>query len=121
MLYREHDFLENSLIYDKSTTLATDKTLIQPYIPKIKTGPLQMFSFASSNMTMFNRISNYWLCQIAGWSFVGLSYVFFAYTFGMKITPVFISPDNAGGFCGYHDYPFVRWVIQQLNWLLAAH
>lgn len=69
-------------------------------------------------MTMLKRISNYWLCQIAGWSFVGLSFVFFAFTFGRQITPYLflrIALMVAAGILITH---LLRWVIRQLNWLL---
>ena len=69
-------------------------------------------------MTMYNSISNYWLCQIAGWSFVGLSYVFFAYTFGRNLTPVLFARIMLVVAVGILITHLLRWVIRQLNWLL---
>lgn len=69
-------------------------------------------------MTMFNRISNYWLCQIAGWTFVGLSYVFFAYTFGRKLTSALFLRIVIVVSMGILITHLLRWVIRQLNWLL---
>ena len=77
-----------------------------------------MFNLWSSNMTIFNRISNYWLCQIAGWSFVGLSYVFFAYTFGRKLSSVLFMRIILVVSIGILITHLLRWLIRQLNWLL---
>lgn len=69
-------------------------------------------------MTIFYRISNYWLCQIAGWSFVGLSYVFFAYTFGRKLTLILFLRILLVVSIGIIITHLLRWVIRQMNWLL---
>src|SRR4030095_1718715 len=68
-------------------------------------------------MMILNRISNYWLCQIAGWGFVTLSYIFFGYTFD-KLTEsalIRVGLFILAGFCVTH---FFRWSVKQLNWLM---
>ncbi len=69
-------------------------------------------------MTMINRISNYWLCQIAGWSFVGLSYVFFAYTFGRKLNSALLVRIVLVVLIGIAITHLLRSVIRELNWLM---
>lgn len=69
-------------------------------------------------MKVFNRISNYWLCQIAGWTFVGLSYVFFAYTFGRKLTTALFLRILIVVVMGILITHLLRWVIRQLGWLM---
>lgn len=69
-------------------------------------------------MTMLNRISNYWLCQIAGWIFVGISYVFFAYTFDKKLTSLLLIRIVLVVLVGVLITHLLRWVIRQLNWLM---
>ena len=106
------------LIYYKSATFETGGTLIPPYIPKIQSWQRQLFSFVCSNMSMFKRISNYWLCQIAGWSFVGLSYVFFAYTFGKNLNSALLIRMLLIVFIGILITHLLRSVIRELNWLM---
>jgi sensor histidine kinase YesM len=67
---------------------------------------------------MFNRISNYWLCQIAGWIFVGISYVFFAYTFDKQLTSLLLIRIILVVLVGVLITHLLRWVIRQLNWLM---
>lgn len=69
-------------------------------------------------MTIFNRISNYWLCQIVGWVFVFISYVFFAYTFGIKLTSRLFIRMILVVCVGLLITHILRWVIRQLNWLM---
>jgi two-component system, LytTR family, sensor kinase len=69
-------------------------------------------------MTLFNRISNYWLCQIVGWVFVFISYVFFAYTFGIKLTTQLFVRMVLVVSVGVLVTHILRWVIRQLNWLM---
>lgn len=60
----------------------------------------------------------YWWCQVAGWGFVGLSMIFFAYTFEQELTPKFMARIGLviiAGICTTH---LLRWVIRKLNWLL---
>ena len=68
-------------------------------------------------MGIFKRISNYWLCQIIGWSLAGLSILFFAYTFSKKISLssyLRIVVVVLGGILITH---LLRWVIKKSNWL----
>lgn len=37
-------------------------------------------------MDLLKRISNYWLCQLGGWSLVGFSMLFYAFTFRDRLT-----------------------------------
>ncbi|HKH60022.1 MAG TPA: histidine kinase [Flavitalea sp.] len=69
-------------------------------------------------MTLFTRISNYWLCQIVGWVFVFISYVFFAYSFGIKLTSLLFIRMVFIVSVGLLITHILRWVIRQLNWLM---
>ena len=69
-------------------------------------------------MTLFTRISNYWLCQIVGWVFVFISYVFFAYSFGIKLTSTLFVRMVFIVSVGLLITHILRWVIRQLNWLM---
>ena len=68
-------------------------------------------------MMILNRISNYWLCQIAGWGFVTLSYIFFGYTF-RKLTEPGIIRLALFILAGLLVTHFLRWSVKQLNWLM---
>jgi two-component sensor histidine kinase len=59
----------------------------------------------------------YWWCQFAGWGFVGLSMIFFAYTFE-KLTPVFIGTIVLVVLAGIFTTHLLRAVIKRFNWLL---
>jgi two-component system, LytTR family, sensor kinase len=60
----------------------------------------------------------YWWCQFAGWGFVGLSLIFFAYTFEQKVTPVFLTRIGLVILTGIGITHSLRWVIRRFNWLL---
>jgi len=49
---------------------------------------------------------------------VGLSFVFFAFTFGKKLTPLLFLRISLMVSCGILVTHLFRWVIRQLNWLL---
>lgn len=69
-------------------------------------------------MIFFNRISNYWLCQISGWGFVGLSYLFFGYTYDNKITVYGMTRIAIILVAGILATHLLRLSIKKLNWLL---
>jgi two-component system, LytTR family, sensor kinase len=60
----------------------------------------------------------YWWCQVAGWGFVGLSMIFFAYTFEQKVTDVFLARIGLVILAGITTTHLLRWVIRRYNWLL---
>ncbi|HKP32188.1 MAG TPA: histidine kinase, partial [Chitinophagaceae bacterium] len=60
----------------------------------------------------------YWWCQIAGWGFVWLSLIFFAYTFDQALTDVFIKRITLVAFSGIFTTHMLRWVIKRNNWLM---
>src|SRR5215213_9442746 len=60
----------------------------------------------------------YWWCQLAGWGFVGLSLIFFAYTFEQKVTYVFLARIGLVILTGIGTTHLLRWVIRRFNWLL---
>jgi two-component system, LytTR family, sensor kinase len=60
----------------------------------------------------------YWWCQIGGWSFVGLSMLFFAHTFEQKVSSIYLWRTItviAGGIISTH---LLREFIKKMNWLL---
>ncbi len=67
-------------------------------------------------MRNLNRISNYWRCQIAGWGFVTLVTLFFAYAFGAlsSFSLIKVGITVLSGFLATH---LLRWSIKQTNWL----
>ncbi|HYF32917.1 MAG TPA: histidine kinase [Chitinophagaceae bacterium] len=60
----------------------------------------------------------YWWCQIAGWGFVGLSLLFFAFTFGHEVTDIFLARTGLIILAGIITTHSLRWVIHRFNWLL---
>lgn len=69
-------------------------------------------------MQLSRNISNYWLCQVAGWGILALSFLFFALSFGQGITSQYVAKIliiMAGGILSTH---ILRWVIQKNHWLL---
>jgi len=87
-----------------------------PYIEKKREPLFQACSFGREHMRILNRISNYWLCQIAGWGFVSLTYLFFAYAYGTLSRSALIKVGISilAGVLATH---LLRWSIKQLNWL----
>ncbi|MBO9573232.1 MAG: histidine kinase, partial [Chitinophagaceae bacterium] len=69
-------------------------------------------------MSVFRKISNYWLCQLAGWGTVALSTVFFAFSYKQKITTDFILQLVFIVVSGIISTHLLRWVIRRNNWLL---
>jgi sensor histidine kinase YesM len=60
----------------------------------------------------------YWWCQIAGWGFVWISMIFFAYTFDQKVTNVFLKRITLVPFAGIVATHLLREVIKRFNWLM---
>lgn len=60
----------------------------------------------------------YWWCQISGWGFVGLSLIFFAYTYEQKVNDVFLARIGLVILAGIATTHLLRWVIRRFNWLL---
>ena len=60
----------------------------------------------------------YWWCQLAGWGFVWLSMIFFAYTFDQKLTLVWLKRISLVPFAGILTTHLLREVIKRYNWLL---
>src|SRR3954468_22947493 len=60
----------------------------------------------------------YWWCQVAGWGFVWLSMIFFAYTFDQKLTLVWLKRISLVPFAGIVTTHLLREVIKRYNWLL---
>lgn len=67
---------------------------------------------------MSKRISYYWLCQISGWGFVGLSVLFYASTFREEIPSTYISRILVVIVAGITSTHILREFIKRLNWLL---
>lgn len=68
-------------------------------------------------MRVFNRISNYWLCQLGGWGLVGFSMLFFAVTMMQKLSwdnAIRIFVYVAGGIISTH---LLREYIKRSGWL----
>jgi len=68
-------------------------------------------------MRIFNRISNYWLCQIGGWGLVGFSMLFYAVVFRDKLTPPIVQRIvvyMVGGIISTH---LLRLFIKKAGWL----
>lgn len=59
----------------------------------------------------------YWWCQFAGWGFVGLSMIFFAYTFE-RLTYVFVGTIVLVVLAGIFTTHLLRAVIKRFNWLM---
>jgi two-component system LytT family sensor kinase len=60
----------------------------------------------------------YWWCQISGWGFVGLSLIFFAYTYEQDVNDLFLSRIALIILAGIGTTHLLRWVIRRFNWLL---
>src|SRR5688572_10235718 len=71
-------------------------------------------------MSILNKISNYWWCQIGGWGIVGLSILFYAYTLLESIPEDYLKRIlilMASGILSTH---ILRFFIKKNNWLLLA-
>lgn len=69
-------------------------------------------------MQFARKLSNYWVCQLAGWGILALSFLFFALSFGQGITDEYILKIliiMTGGILSTH---LLRWVMRSNNWLL---
>lgn len=69
-------------------------------------------------MSIFKRISNYWFCQFVGWGLVGLSILFYAYTFRQDITGNYLLKILIVIVSGITSTHFMRLVIKHRNWLM---
>jgi two-component system, LytTR family, sensor kinase len=67
---------------------------------------------------MSKRISYYWLCQIGGWGFVGLSVLFYASTFKEDISGTYLSRILVVIVAGIISTHILREFIKRLNWLM---
>ncbi len=70
-------------------------------------------------MSRLRKISNYWLCQFAGWGLVALSGPFYAFTYYKRA----ITTDLVLQFvflmtAGIISTHILRWIIRKNNWLL---
>jgi two-component system LytT family sensor kinase len=74
--------------------------------------------FLFREMQLIKKISNYWLCQLAGWGILAISLLFFAMSFGQGITSEYLLKIliiMTGGILSTH---ILRWFIQKNSWLL---
>ena len=60
----------------------------------------------------------YWWCQLAGWTFVGLSMIFFFYLFDQKVTITIVYRILIQMFAGILSTHLLRAVIKHYNWLM---
>lgn len=67
---------------------------------------------------MQRRISKYWLCQLAGWGSVTISYLFFTYTFDNKLTERFLQHLIVFITTGLAMSHLLRAYIKETNWML---
>lgn len=69
-------------------------------------------------MKVFNRISNYWLCQVGGWGLFGFSMLFYAITFKDKVTAEYVERIAVHVFAGITSTHLLREYIKRAGWLL---
>lgn len=69
-------------------------------------------------MQIVQKISNYWLCQFAGWGILGISYLFFAISFGQGISNEYLFKILIIVFGGILSTHLLRGYIRRNNWLL---
>lgn len=70
--------------------------------------------------SILKRISNYWLCQFFGWGMVGLSILFYAYTFRQEISGVYVLRILIFMVSGITSTHLLRLFIKKKNWLLLS-
>ena len=71
-------------------------------------------------MSILNKISNYWWCQIGGWGIVGLSILFYAYTFLEAIPDDYLKKILIVMASGITSTHLLRFFIKRNNWLMLA-
>ncbi|HUR09893.1 MAG TPA: histidine kinase [Flavitalea sp.] len=71
-------------------------------------------------MSIINKISNYWWCQIGGWGIVGLSILFYAYTFLEAIPDDYLKKILIVMASGISSTHLLRFFIKRNNWLMLA-
>lgn len=69
-------------------------------------------------MQLIKKISNYWLCQFAGWGIVALSLLFFALSFGRGINYEYLLKILIIMAAGLLSTHLLRYFIRMNNWLL---
>jgi sensor histidine kinase YesM len=69
-------------------------------------------------MSILRRISNYWWCQLLGWGLVGLSILFYAYTFRQEISGAYVLKILIVIVSGITSTHLLRLFIKRKNWLL---
>lgn len=70
------------------------------------------------NMSILRKISNYWWCQLCGWGIMGLSILFYAYTFRQEITSDYLIKIAIYIVAGISSTHLLRLFIKKKNWLL---
>lgn len=68
--------------------------------------------------TILGRVSNYWWCQLFGWGMVGLSILFYAYTFRQEITGQYFIKILIVVVSGITSTHILRYFIKRNRWLL---
>lgn len=68
--------------------------------------------------SIFSRISNYWWCQLGGWGMVGLSILFYAYTFRQEISAQYLIKILIVMVSGISSTHLLRYFIKRNNWLM---
>lgn len=69
-------------------------------------------------MSILRKISNYWWCQFCGWGIVGLSILFYAYTFRQEISGDYLIKIIIVIVAGITSTHLLRLYIKKKNWLL---
>ncbi len=69
-------------------------------------------------MKVFNRISNYWLCQIGGWGLFGFSMLFYAISFKDKLTNEYMARILIFVMGGILSTHLLREFIRRTGWML---
>lgn len=68
-------------------------------------------------MSVLRKISSYWWCQLCGWGMVGLSILFYAYTFRQVISADYIFKILIVIVSGISSTHLLRLFIKRKNWL----
>jgi len=69
-------------------------------------------------LKILRKISNYWWCQLCGWGLVGLSILFYAYTFRQEISGDYLVKILIVIVAGITSTHLLRLFIKRKNWLL---
>lgn len=68
--------------------------------------------------SILGRISNYWWCQLFGWGMLGLSLLFYAYTFRQEINAQYIIKILIVVISGIISTHILRYFIKRNRWLM---